>query len=303
MMLIIFSIFFIMFCYLLFIYLSQKRMIKNIVLLLKNFSTYQDINFPINENFDSQIAMLLKALQKNQLSIIESSVKDKDMLQSLISDLAHQLKTPLTNLKMYQRILDDPSLTLEENELFKNKLKVQVSKIEWIVHSLVNCMKLEENTISFTTKSLPIKKTLIESIDSVQFSADLKNIQITCQKSTNWDINVIHNYDWTREVFINVLENAMKYSDINSEISINISKTELYVIISISDHGIGIKEQNLSKIFQRFYRCPEVYHLNGNGIGLYLSRLILEKENGYITVESIYEKGSTFNIWLPTFFN
>lgn len=87
MMLIIFSIFFIMFCYLLFIYLSQKRMIKNIVLLLKNFSTYQDINFPINENFDSQIAMLLKALQKNQLSIIESSVKDKDMLQSLISDL------------------------------------------------------------------------------------------------------------------------------------------------------------------------------------------------------------------------
>lgn len=92
-MLIIFSIFFIMFCYLLFIYLSQKRMIKNIVLLLKNFSTYQDINFPINENFDSQIAMLLKALQKNQLSIIESSVKDKDMLQSLISDLAHQLKT------------------------------------------------------------------------------------------------------------------------------------------------------------------------------------------------------------------
>lgn len=78
MMLIIFSIFFIMFCYLLFIYLSQKRMIKNIVLLLKNFSTYQDINFPINENFDSQIAMLLKALQKNQLSIIESSVKDKD---------------------------------------------------------------------------------------------------------------------------------------------------------------------------------------------------------------------------------
>lgn len=94
-------------------------MIKNIVLLLKNFSTYQDINFPINENFDSQIAMLLKALQKNQLSIIESSVKDKDMLQSLISDLAHQLKTPLTNLKMYQRILDDPSLTLEENELFK----------------------------------------------------------------------------------------------------------------------------------------------------------------------------------------
>jgi signal transduction histidine kinase len=147
------------------------------------------------------------------------------------------------------------------------------------------------------------KKTLIESIDSVQFSADLKNIQITCQKSTNWDINVIHNYDWTREVFINVLENAIKYSDINSEISINISKTELYVIISISDHGIGIKEQNLSKIFQRFYRCPEVYHLNGNGIGLYLSRLILEKENGYITVESIYEKGSTFNIWLPTFFN
>ena len=72
-------------------------MIKNIVLLLKNFSTYQDINFPINENFDSQIAMLLKALQKNQLSIIESSVKDKDMLQSLISDWAQQLKTPLTN--------------------------------------------------------------------------------------------------------------------------------------------------------------------------------------------------------------
>lgn len=94
-------------------------MIINIILLLKNFSTHQDINFPVSEKFDSQIAMLLQSLQKNQLSIIESSVKDKDMLQSLISDLAHQLKTPLTNLKMYQCILDDSSLSLEEIEIFK----------------------------------------------------------------------------------------------------------------------------------------------------------------------------------------
>jgi len=274
-------------------------MIINIILLLKNFSIHQDINFPINEKFDSQIATLLKSLQRDHLSIVESSIKDKDMLQTLISDLAHQLKTPLTNLKMYQCILDDSSLSPEEVKIFKEKLKVQISKIEWIVQSLVNCMKLEEKTISFTTKSLPLKKTIFEAIDGVQFLADLKNIQIICNDSSSWNINAVHNYNWTREVFINVLENAIKYSDDNSEISISILKTELYIIISISDNGIGIKEQDFNKIFQRFYRCPDVRHLNGSGIGLYLSRLILERENGYITVESIYRKGSTFKIWLP----
>lgn len=178
-------------------------------------------------------------------------------------------------------------------------MKVQISKIEWIVQSLVNCMKLEEKTISFTTKSLPLKKTIFDAIDGVQFIADLKNIRIICNESSTWNINVVHNYNWTREVFINVLENAIKYSDDNSEIFIDIFKTELYSIISISDNGIGIKKQDFNKIFQRFYRCPEVCHLNGSGIGLYLSRLILERQNGYITVESVHKKGSTFKIWLP----
>lgn len=298
-MFIILCILFIGFFYLLFLYFSQKKMLIRIILLLKNFSAHQNINIPISEKFDSQIAMLLKNLQSTQLSVIESSMRDKNKLQSLISDLAHQLKTPLTNLKMYQCILDDPSLSQKEDKIFKKKLKVQISKIEWIVYNLVNCMKLEENAISFTTKPLPLKDTVMESIDSVQFSADLKNIRIVCSNSADWDMQVIHNHDWTREVFINILENAIKYSKENSEISLDIFTTELYSIVSVSDKGIGIKEEYLSKIFQRFYRCPEACHLSGNGIGLYLSRLILEKENGYISVESTYQEGSTFKIWLP----
>lgn len=288
--------------YLLFVISSQKKQMQQIILLLKNFSNQEDIDIPITENFDSHVAMLLKYIQTQHICIEESSRKDRDKLQILISDLSHQLKTPLTNLKMYQCILDDDDLTPNEIQKFKEKLKIQISKIEWIVHSLINCMGLEENTISFSVESLPIHATILEAIESVQFSAELKNIQITLSEQFNQKISVIHNLNWTREIFINILENAIKYSDYNSEIVVNIYRTELYSIISITDFGIGIKKHELNKIFQRFYRSPEVSNIEGNGIGLYLSRLISEKENGYITVESTYKNGTTFNIWLPNSF-
>lgn len=252
----------------------------------------------IDENINSQISMLLNNLQENQLYLVESSLEEHNKLQSLISDLSHQLKTPLTNLKMYQSFLDEDDLSIKEIQKFKEKMRAQMSKIEWVIHSLINCMRLEENIIDFSAEALPVKPTIVDAIDSVQFSADLKEINLKLSPQFDHRILVCHNYNWTREVLINILDNAIKYSPPRSNIDIHLEETEMYTVICVSDQGMGIHTEEINQIFQRFYRSPDTKSIEGSGIGLYLSRLILEKEHAYITVESTVKKGSTFKIWL-----
>lgn len=256
------------------------------------------MDIKIGENINSQIAMLLNNIQENQSYLVQSALEEHDKLQSLISDLSHQLKTPLTNLKMYQSILDDDDLSVKEIQTFKEKIRTQMAKIEWIVHSLINCMRLEENIITFSVEILPVKFTIIDAIDSIQINADLKEIKLELSLEFNQRIMVLHNFNWTREVLINILDNAIKYSPVKSSINIHLETTEMYTVICISDQGMGIRAEEINQIFQRFYRSSDTKNTEGSGIGLYLSRLILEKEQAYITVESTLKKGSTFKIWL-----
>lgn len=301
MIFVIIALLLMMIFYLLLIVIHKCKQERKIIYTLEDFSN-NNLNVIVNETLDSQVTMLLKNIRENQEYVIESAFYEKNNLQGIISDLSHQLKNPLTNVKMYHTLLDEDDLTVEEIQLFKEKLRIQLSKIEWVIHSLINCMRLEEGSIHFEFEPLPISRTIKDAVDSIRINADVKNISIKTDCIVQ-QISILHNYNWTREVFINVLENAIKYSCENTEITISINKTELYTIICITDEGIGIKENELNLIFQRFYRSTDVKNAEGSGIGLYLSRLILEKENGYITVESIYGKGSTFKIWLQNVLN
>ncbi len=131
----------------------------------------------------------------------------------------------------------------------------------------------------------PIIKSILDAVNLVYEKASMKQIPI----NTGFipDLLLYHNAKWTSEVFVNLLENAVKYTGEGGTIQIDVKQYEMYAEIRITDTGIGIRKEEIPRIFQRFYRSKDVENLEGSGIGLYLSRLIAEKEKGYIQVESV----------------
>ena len=157
-------------------------------------------------------------------------------------------------------------------------------------------VKLEQNIDGFGVKGTGIKQTILGAVDTIYEKLEKKKINFTLESFE--DSVLYHNRKWTEEVFVNLLENAVKYTDSGGAISIRVINYEIYTEIQIADNGRGIRQEELTEIFKRFYRSPEVENMEGSGIGLYLSNLILEKEKGYMTVDSEYGKGSCFSVFL-----
>ena len=217
---------------------------------------------------------------------LNQAQNEKEQVKSLISNMSHQLKTPLGNVMMYRELLETQQDVCQHH----------LDKTDWILQYMFKMTRLEQGAIQFEAQAASIKNTLLDAVNSVYERAEKKKIQISAVPFE--DIRLLHNPKWTAEVFCNILENAVKYSKENSRIQIQVIPMELYTEIQISDEGIGIHKEELTQIFKRFYRSREVENMEGSGIGLYLARLILEKEKGYMTVTSEYGKGSSFHVFL-----
>lgn len=250
----------------------------------------------IHEGQLSALAGKAMRVQERMENEIARAEQEKEQIKSLISNMSHQLKTPLASLMMYREILENDSLEEEQRKQFQLKMKQQAEKIDWLTASLFKMVRLEQGAIEFEASALSLKKTLRNAVNTVYGKAEKKQIEIITEPFT--DCNVYHNSKWTAEVFENILENAVKYTDKGGEIHIRVNSMELYTEVRIEDTGIGIREEEWTEIFKRFYRSKDVEHKEGTGIGLYLSRLILEKEKGYMTVKSTRGKGSCFSVFL-----
>lgn len=226
---------------------------------------------------------------------IDRAQEEKEQVKSLISNMSHQLKTPLGNVMMYRDLLET-DISPQQRMLFLDKMKKQLDKTDWILQSLFKMAKLEQGAIQFETEAASIRETLLGAVNTVYARAEKKQIEILAEPFA--DVMLMQNRKWTAEVFCNILENAIKYSGENSRIQISVHPLELFTEIRISDCGMGIRQEELPHIFKRFYRCSEAENIEGSGIGLYLARLILEKEKGYLTVTSEYGKGSSFHVFL-----
>lgn len=272
--------------------------------------TYQSINrlldcvlsqeqIVLSDTEEGELSALVSKINRIQQVLgkqLEQAEDEKEQVKSLVSNMSHQLKTPLANLSVYTEILSSHSLTDEKKAETAEKLKKQIDKLDWIISSLSKMVKLEQNVIAFDINALPIRKTILDAVDAVYEKAEKKNISLTSEPYD--DILLYHNRKWTAEVFVNLLENALKYTDTGGAIQIKVRPYEIYTEIMFIDNGRGIHEEEIPRIFQRFYRSPETEHIEGSGIGLYLSSLILEKEKGYITVKSDYRTGSCFSVFL-----
>ena len=237
----------------------------------------------------------MRIREKVEAGILRAE-EEKEQVKSLISNMSHQLKTPLAGLMMYREMLEDENLDDRTRKRFLHKMKQQSEKIDWILQSLFKMVNLEQGAVVFEAEALPVKETIQDAVSAVLDKADKKEIGIITEPFA--DRMLWHNRKWAAEVFVNLLENAVKYTENGGRITITVRPMELYTEISVRDTGIGIREKELTEIFRRFYRSRDVENLEGSGIGLYLSRLILEHEKGYMTVASEYGKGSTFSVFL-----
>lgn len=222
--------------------------------------------------------------------------EEKEILKELVSDISHQIKTPLANIKLYQEMLFDET-DREQSTEYLIKMGKQVDKLEFLLQNMVKMSRLETGTIKIKKTENLIAETLALAIGAVILKADMKNIQIHVAYDEAYRLE--HDKKWTAEAIFNVLDNAVKYTNENGNIYISVSRETIFTKISITDTGKGIPLERQGTIFNRFYREPEVHDTEGIGIGLYLAREIISMQNGYMKVESEVGKGSTFYIYLP----
>lgn len=218
-------------------------------------------------------------------------------LQALISDISHQVKTPVSNLRMVTDTLLTREVTDIERREFLQGISRQTEKLSFLFQALVKTSRLETGAIRLVRTDGLLFDTLAQAMSGIVYSAELKHI--TVDADCPGDLRLCHDSKWTAEALFNLLDNAVKYTPSGGQISVTARKWEVYVKIDITDTGKGIPESHQAFIFQRFYREEEVHDEPGVGIGLYLAREIITRQGGYIKVLSEPGKGSVFSVFLP----
>ena len=251
----------------------------------------------IEENDNSELSKLRNELYKTTILLketAEQSEKEKENLSTAIADISHQLKTPLTSIRiMLDNISDNPDMEKEIREDFLSDISKQIDWISSLVISLLKIAKFDAGTIKMENKEINVKDLINNVIENLAIIIEVKEIKII----TNIDESAtfIADYKWQLEALTNILKNAIEHSRQSSKIYITVENTSLFLKIKIQDEGQGISKKDLKHIFERFYRTQNSSE-NSIGIGLSLAKTIIEQNNGYIKVDSEIDKGTTFEI-------
>lgn len=239
-----------------------------------------------------RLGRLYEVMQENKNNI----AKERADLQELISDISHQVKTPIANLKMINNTLLENEVPPQKQKEFLTAQVSQLDKLDFLMQAMIKTSRLETGVISLDQKQQPVYDTLATALGWILLNAEKKQIDVQVECSEHLDAR--HDRKWTSEALFNILDNAVKYTPAGGQIRVSVEGWEMYVKINIADTGIGISEQHQGTIFKRFYREDAVHDVEGIGIGLYLAREIVTLQEGYIRVASEIGQGSTFSVFL-----
>ena len=251
----------------------------------------------IEENTEDELSILKNELYKITImlkEVAENSQKDKTTLKDSLSDISHQIKTPITSiLIMLDNILSDENMPEDIKKDFIKDIKREIINIKFLVESILKLSKIDSNSIKFIKKEVFIKDIINEAVKNVSMLSELKNIEIIV--SGDDSIKTICDLKWQVEAITNILKNCIEHSYENRKIYINYNQNNMYTELKIEDNGTGIDAKDLPHIFERFYKGKNSSS-DSVGIGLALSKSIIESNNGYIQVDSKLNKGTTFII-------
>lgn len=275
----------------------------------KTKKTIDNMNNMLDEAISGKFSKLsydesmLSALETKLSRFLSMSIhseinlsKEKEKIKSLVTDISHQTKTPISNIILYSQLLKEQDQLPDHSLEMLNQILLQSDKLDFLIQALVKTSRLETDIITIIPKSNSVLNLVTDAYEKIKSKAEKRSIEI---KILGEDDSAIFDKKWTEEALYNILDNAIKYTSNSGCIRISIVSYEMFSKIDVSDNGIGIKEEDINAIFKRFYRSIDVNQYEGVGIGLFLARKIITKQNGYIKVSSELGKGSTFSIFLP----
>ena len=298
----IFIIFLILICFILIVSLILSLLyFGKIYKDIKDMTDYvynssEGRNFEMkNRNQEGQIGLLKTELIK-MTNILKEKVEllnnEKIFLNEVISDISHQLKTPMTSLIILNDLMYE-DLPKETKIEFLDKIKSQLNRMEWLIKSMLKLSKVEAKVIDFEKKEVKVSELIKKSISPSLIPMEIKNIELTVNGDEN--ISYIGDINWSCEAFINIIKNCVEHTDINGKINISYEENPLYCEVVIKDNGEGIDKKDLPHIFKRFYKGKSSKD-DSVGIGLAMAKSIIESQNGDIYVKSEKNKGSEFHI-------
>lgn len=272
----------------------KEKEINEVIKIIEEINN-KNYSFKMKDINEEDLSLLKNEIYKTTImlnEISEISKKDKKELEESLEDISHQLKTPLTSiLIMIDTLLDDEDMDQNTREDFLRNMKREVMNINFLVKSILKLSRLDTNTVKFISKKESVKEIINEAILNVSLLSDLKNVKIETNLSDSF---ITCDYKWQIEALTNILKNSIEHSYENNKVLIESSENNAYVKITIKDFGSGIAKEDINHIFERFYKGKDSDY-DSIGIGLALSKSIIEKQNGKISVESS-ENGTIFTI-------
>lgn len=230
----------------------------------------------------------------------DAAEKSRDEIQKLISETAHQMRTPLTNIETYLGFLRKISEETKTEEMFiqsVDAMEDSAEKLHFLVENFIKMSRLEQRIIQIKRQETDILKTIRNALGQILKQAEEKEIQFEIILPERAVCR--HDPNWLREAFYNILDNAVKYSEHGGRIKVCMSENEMFLKLQIRDYGIGIESGEESQIFKRFYRGKRVTSQEGFGIGLYLAREITDRHDGFLVVKRM-DKGLMMEMNLPS---
>ncbi len=253
--------------------------------------------FPENE--DTLLSKLQSKTDKMVTTLRLQNERERaehENIKGLVSDLSHQLKTPISNLKMYTEFLKNPHITIEERQQYLHILDLLVERLIFLSESMIKVSRLESGLITLHCERQSINETILQAVKDIYASAKKADVMITYKEEISCDI--LHDRRWTAEACFNLLDNAVKYGKPGNEIVLAVRELGLTIEISVTDQNEPISGEERTRIFERFYRGQNAIEKEGVGIGLYLAREIIEKQGGCLSVCPTGQ-GNLFSIVLP----
>ncbi len=279
-------------------WLDARRTVRRLDRML---STAIDGGFG-EESFDESAPSALESRMARFLNGSARSLRgvqrQRESIQRLLSDISHQTKTPLANLKLYSSLLMEEELTPRQREQAQVILQ-QSEKLSFLIETLVKLSRLETDVLAVTPKSQPLSPLLERAASQAKAAAERKGIALQLHLQQQAEMRALYDLRWTAEALGNLLDNAVKYTPPDGCIQVSATQYELFCRIDVRDNGIGVAEEEQAQIFGRFYRGRQVREQEGLGIGLYLAREIAQKQGGYLKLSSRPGQGSTFSLYLP----
>lgn len=252
----------------------------------------------------ARLETLIDSLYSSISVVKEKAENDKRETKDVVTDISHQLKTPLAAIKSTYELMENGKLSSDERKELETLMGFQIAALEKLILSLVNISRLESGMIDIKLTEGKLFDSILEAVNGIWLKADEKNISIDFDDCGEDKLpTIMCDKKWLSEAFVNILDNAVKYSDENMNISIHIMKLNAMVRIEFKDQGSGISDEEKHSIFKRFYRGNNSSSVEGSGVGLYLARRIISEHNGTIMVKDNVvdgkKKGSIFVVHLP----